>query len=283
MSTSVGAGVIPSLPAEDDDQIFAPNLLIHPLGFTNACERSMNFFRFGPETLSTHFGGSFVPADQILECAQCKAALTTVKRCSGCLKSSAMYCSVECQKLHWSSSHSKVCRQPIAVDAQTADKTAASTEKAGSMVLSDQQTSPRLHRASSRPSSALFSQHSKSNASSANGIPAPVMITDILAAKQSPPQITFVPSYFHTETRSSTDLSEIQKDILLAPPVVAIAKAHGAMVLVDEAHGMGFFGENGRGVYEAAGVAADVDCVQPPMRDERNTDGERAHSTCSAG
>jgi 7-keto-8-aminopelargonate synthetase-like enzyme len=50
-------------------------------------------------------------------------------------------------------------------------------------------------------------------------------------------------------------------DIAPLKDLVAIAKAHGAMVLVDEAHGMGFFGPNGRGVYEAAGVEADVDFV----------------------
>src|SRR3546814_20497668 len=43
--------------------------------------------------------------------------------------------------------------------------------------------------------------------------------------------------------------------------MVAVAKKHGAMVLVDEAHGMGFFGEHGRGVFEEAGVEKDVDFV----------------------
>jgi 7-keto-8-aminopelargonate synthetase-like enzyme len=50
-------------------------------------------------------------------------------------------------------------------------------------------------------------------------------------------------------------------DIAPLKEMVAVAKKHGAMVLVDEAHGMGFFGENGRGVFEEAGVAADVDFV----------------------
>ena len=40
-----------------------------------------------------------------------------------------------------------------------------------------------------------------------------------------------------------------------------IAKAHGAMVLVDEAHSMGFIGEHGRGVAEAAGVIDEVDFI----------------------
>jgi 8-amino-7-oxononanoate synthase len=43
--------------------------------------------------------------------------------------------------------------------------------------------------------------------------------------------------------------------------MVPAAKEAGAMVLVDEAHGMGFFGEHGRGVYEEQGVADQVDFV----------------------
>jgi glycine C-acetyltransferase/8-amino-7-oxononanoate synthase len=50
-------------------------------------------------------------------------------------------------------------------------------------------------------------------------------------------------------------------DIAPLKDMVAVAKKHGAMVLVDEAHGMGFFGEHGRGVFEEAGVADDVDFV----------------------
>ncbi|MBO9377792.1 aminotransferase class I/II-fold pyridoxal phosphate-dependent enzyme [Sphingomonas histidinilytica] len=50
-------------------------------------------------------------------------------------------------------------------------------------------------------------------------------------------------------------------DIAPLKEMVAVSKKHGAMILVDEAHGMGFFGEHGRGVFEEAGVEADVDFV----------------------
>jgi 8-amino-7-oxononanoate synthase len=50
-------------------------------------------------------------------------------------------------------------------------------------------------------------------------------------------------------------------DIAPLAELVAVAKKHGAMVLVDEAHAMGFFGEHGRGVTEAVGVEADVDFI----------------------
>jgi 8-amino-7-oxononanoate synthase len=50
-------------------------------------------------------------------------------------------------------------------------------------------------------------------------------------------------------------------DIAPLKEMVAVAKKHGAMVLVDEAHSMGFIGENGRGVAEAQGVIDDVDFI----------------------
>ena len=50
-------------------------------------------------------------------------------------------------------------------------------------------------------------------------------------------------------------------DIAPLKEMVAVAKKHGCMIAVDEAHGMGFFGANGRGVFEEAGVEADVDFV----------------------
>jgi len=50
-------------------------------------------------------------------------------------------------------------------------------------------------------------------------------------------------------------------DVAPLKEMVAIAKKHGAMVLVDEAHSMGFIGENGRGVAEEQGVIEDVDFI----------------------
>jgi 8-amino-7-oxononanoate synthase len=50
-------------------------------------------------------------------------------------------------------------------------------------------------------------------------------------------------------------------DIAPLREMVAVAKQHKAMIAVDEAHGMGFFGPNGRGVFEEAGVEDDVDFV----------------------
>jgi len=52
-------------------------------------------------------------------------------------------------------------------------------------------------------------------------------------------------------------------DIAPLKGMVAVARKHGAMVLVDEAHSMGFFGAHGRGVYEDQGLelGPDVDFV----------------------
>jgi 7-keto-8-aminopelargonate synthetase-like enzyme len=50
-------------------------------------------------------------------------------------------------------------------------------------------------------------------------------------------------------------------DIAPLPEMVAVAKKHGAMILCDEAHGMGFFGKHGRGVYEEQGCEGDIDFI----------------------
>ena len=50
-------------------------------------------------------------------------------------------------------------------------------------------------------------------------------------------------------------------DIAPLKEMVKVAKENGAMVLVDEAHSMGFIGEHGRGVAEAQGCLEDVDFV----------------------
>jgi 8-amino-7-oxononanoate synthase len=51
-------------------------------------------------------------------------------------------------------------------------------------------------------------------------------------------------------------------DIAPLPEMVAAIRKHpNCMILVDEAHGMGFFGPHGRGVYEEQGVEDEVDFV----------------------
>ncbi|GGD57918.1 serine palmitoyltransferase [Croceicoccus mobilis] len=50
-------------------------------------------------------------------------------------------------------------------------------------------------------------------------------------------------------------------DIAPLKEMIAIAKKYDAMILVDEAHSMGFIGPNGRGVAEDQGVLDDVDFV----------------------
>src|SRR3546814_2586816 len=50
-------------------------------------------------------------------------------------------------------------------------------------------------------------------------------------------------------------------DVAPLKDMIRVAKENGAMVLVDEAHSMGFIGEHGRGVAEAQGVIDDVDFI----------------------
>ncbi len=50
-------------------------------------------------------------------------------------------------------------------------------------------------------------------------------------------------------------------DIAPLKDMIRVAKEYGAMVLVDEAHSMGFIGPNGRGVAEDQGCLEDVDFV----------------------
>ncbi|AUX70734.1 8-amino-7-oxononanoate synthase [Porphyrobacter sp. HT-58-2] len=50
-------------------------------------------------------------------------------------------------------------------------------------------------------------------------------------------------------------------DVAPLKEMVEISKRYGAMVLVDEAHSMGFIGEHGRGVAEEQGVLDDVDFI----------------------
>ncbi len=51
----------------------------------------------------------------------------------------------------------------------------------------------------------------------------------------------------------------MEGDICDLPPVVELCRAHGARLMVDEAHGVGVLGERGTGACELFGVADDVD------------------------
>ncbi len=50
-------------------------------------------------------------------------------------------------------------------------------------------------------------------------------------------------------------------DVAPLVEMVAVAKKYGAMIMSDEAHSMGFFGPNGRGVYEELGLEGKVDFI----------------------
>ncbi len=53
----------------------------------------------------------------------------------------------------------------------------------------------------------------------------------------------------------------MEGDVAPLPEIVAAAKDFGARVMVDDAHGLGVFGENGRGTPEHFGVENEVDLV----------------------
>ncbi len=53
----------------------------------------------------------------------------------------------------------------------------------------------------------------------------------------------------------------MEGDVADVPHIVELAKKYNAAVMVDEAHGIGVFGEGGRGVCHHFGVADDVDLI----------------------
>lgn len=56
-------------------------------------------------------------------------------------------------------------------------------------------------------------------------------------------------------------LYSVWGDVGLVKELATVAKRHGALVLVDEAHGLGLYGANGRGVTEAQGAEHLVDAI----------------------
>jgi 8-amino-7-oxononanoate synthase len=53
----------------------------------------------------------------------------------------------------------------------------------------------------------------------------------------------------------------MEGDIARLPEIVALAKKYNASVMVDEAHGMGVLGRQGRGVCDHFGVSGDIDLI----------------------
>jgi 8-amino-7-oxononanoate synthase len=53
----------------------------------------------------------------------------------------------------------------------------------------------------------------------------------------------------------------MEGDLAPLPRIVELKRRHGARLMVDDAHGLGVFGENGRGTPEHFGVEDDVDLV----------------------
>lgn len=53
----------------------------------------------------------------------------------------------------------------------------------------------------------------------------------------------------------------MEGDVCLLPEIVALARQYNASVMVDEAHGLGVFGQNGRGVCNHFGLQQEVDII----------------------
>ncbi len=59
----------------------------------------------------------------------------------------------------------------------------------------------------------------------------------------------------------SDSVFSMEGDVANVKKIVELAKKYDASVMIDEAHGIGVFGEGGRGVCHAQGVAQDVDLI----------------------
>ncbi|GAA2392777.1 8-amino-7-oxononanoate synthase [Streptomyces glaucosporus] len=67
---------------------------------------------------------------------------------------------------------------------------------------------------------------------------------------------------FHGRALAVTDaVFSVDGDAAPLPELAAVCRAHGAALLVDDAHGLGVLGEGGRGALHAAGLAGDPDVV----------------------